>query len=127
MQKEKNTMENSKKPVTHTHMDANGITVTHTHICETSHHGHYHDPEEKKRQLNRLARAAGHLNHVKMMMENDEDCAEVLTQLTAVIAALRGLGKEIINEHMTHCITHAIEDGDLAKVEEFKKAVQKFV
>ena len=84
-------------------------------------------PEEKKRQLNRLARAAGHLNHVKMMMENDEDCAEVLIQLTAVIAALRGLGKEIINEHMTHCITHAIEDGDLAKVEEFKKAVQKFV
>jgi DNA-binding FrmR family transcriptional regulator len=90
-------------------------------------HGHYHSPEEKKRQLNRISKAIGHLNHVKSMMEEDEDCAEVLIQLSAVNAALRGLGKEIINEHMTHCITHAIEDGDTAAVEEFQKAVQKFL
>jgi DNA-binding FrmR family transcriptional regulator len=97
-------------------------THTHTHA-----HGHYHSPEEKKRQLNRISKAIGHLNHVKSMIEEDEDCAEVLIQLSAVNAALRGLGKEIINEHMTHCITHAIEDGDTAAVEEFQKAVQKFL
>jgi DNA-binding FrmR family transcriptional regulator len=61
------------------------------------------------------------------MIETDEDCAEVLTQLSAVNSALRGLGKEIINEHMTHCIVHAIEDGNTAAVEEFQKAVQKFL
>jgi DNA-binding FrmR family transcriptional regulator len=61
------------------------------------------------------------------MIENDVDCADVLIQLAAVNAALRGLGKEIINEHMHHCITHAIEDGDLQAVEEFQKAVQKFI
>ncbi len=99
----------------------------HAHTEGVLPHSHYHDPEEKKRQINRLARAAGHLNHVKGLIENDVDCSEVLIQLTAVIAALRGLGKEIINEHMTHCITHAIEDGDMAKVEEFQKAVQKFL
>ena len=90
-------------------------------------HGHHHDPEEKKRQLNRLARAIGHLQHVRSMIERDEDCAEVLTQLSAVNAALKNLGKEIINEHMTHCITHAIEDGDMTAVEEFQKAVEKFI
>jgi DNA-binding FrmR family transcriptional regulator len=90
-------------------------------------HAHYHSPEEKKRQLNRIAKAIGHLNHVKGMIEEDEDCAEVLTQLSAVNSALRGLGKEIINEHMTHCIIHAIEDGDTAAVEEFQKAVEKFI
>jgi DNA-binding FrmR family transcriptional regulator len=90
-------------------------------------HAHYHSPEEKKRQLNRIAKAIGHLNHVKGMIEEDEDCAEVLTQLSAVNSALRGLGKEIINEHMTHCIIHAIEDGDTAAVEEFQKAVEKFL
>jgi DNA-binding FrmR family transcriptional regulator len=90
-------------------------------------HAHYHSPEEKKRQLNRIAKAIGHLNHVKGMIEEDEDCAEVLTQLSAVNSALRGLGKEIINEHMTHCIIHAIEDGDTASVEEFQKAVEKFI
>jgi len=127
IQKENNMAKETNKPVTHTHIDANGNVITHTHTVNCEQHGHYHDPEEKKRQINRIARATGHLNHVKGMIENDEDCAEVLIQLTAVISALRGLGKEIINEHMTHCITHAIEEGDMAKVEEFQKAVQKFI
>ena len=91
------------------------------------HHNHYHDPEEKKRQLNRMAKAIGHLKHVQTMMENDEDCADVLTQLSAVNSALKSLSREIINEHMTHCITHAIADGNLELVEEFQKAMQKFI
>ncbi|MBQ2041639.1 MAG: metal-sensing transcriptional repressor [Firmicutes bacterium] len=90
-------------------------------------HSHTHSPEEKKRQLNRLAKAIGHLQHVKGMIERDEDCADVIMQLSAVNAALKNLGKEIINEHMTHCIVHALEDGDMAAVEEFQKAVQKFM
>ena len=90
-------------------------------------HGHFHSPEEKKKQLNRISKAIGHLQHVKLMMERDDDCAEVLMQLSAVNSALRSLGKEIINEHMTHCIVHALEDGDTAAVEEFQKAIKKFV
>lgn len=90
-------------------------------------HSHTHSPEEKKKQLNRLAKAIGHLQHVKGMIERDEDCADVIMQLSAVNAALKNLGKEIINEHMTHCIIHALEDGDMAAVEEFQKAVQKFM
>lgn len=115
---------------THTHIDEQGNVITHTHSLEhqQSHdHGHYHSPEAKKKQLNRMARAIGHLQHVKSMMENDEDCADVLIQISAVNAALRNLGKEIINEHMTHCIVHAIEEGDATAVDEFKKAVQKFM
>ncbi|MBQ5415092.1 MAG: metal-sensing transcriptional repressor, partial [Firmicutes bacterium] len=69
----------------------------------------------------------GHLQHVKGMIERDEDCADVIMQLSAVNAALKNLGKEIINEHMTHCIVHALEDGDMDAVEEFQKAVQKFM
>ena len=90
-------------------------------------HKHYHSQEEKKRQINRISKAIGHLQHVKTMIENDEDCADVLMQLSAVTSALRNLGKEIINEHMTHCIAHALEDGDTTAVEEFKKAVKKFI
>ena len=81
--------------------------------------------EEKKKQINRISKAIGHLQHVKTMIENDEDCADVLMQLSAVTSALRNLGKEIINEHMTHCIAHALEDGDTTAVEELKKAVKK--
>jgi len=89
-------------------------------------HHHHHSPEEKKRQINRLARAAGHLQHVKRMIESDEDCADVLIQLSAVRSAIDGLGKEIINEHITHCIAHALEDGNTDAIEEFKKAISNF-
>ncbi|MBQ7247517.1 MAG: metal-sensing transcriptional repressor [Lachnospiraceae bacterium] len=114
--------------ITHTHTDEQGNVTTHTHEVSGSHaYGHYHSPEEKKRQLNRIAKAIGHLQHVKVMIENDEDCADVIMQLSAVNAALRSLGREIINEHMTHCITHAIEDGDMDAVTEFQKAIDKFM
>lgn len=89
-------------------------------------HAHYHSPEEKKRQLNRLNRVIGHLQHVKKMIEADEDCADVLTQLSATRSAITGLGKEIMNEHISHCIYHAMEDGDTEAIEEFKKAIEKF-
>ena len=104
---------------------------THEHLQEkeqlTHVHGHYHSPEHKKKVLNRLARIIGHLQKVKDMVENDEDCADVLVQLSAVNSALRSLGKNIINEHMTHCISHALEDGDTKAVEDFQKAVEKFI
>lgn len=101
-------------------------STTHTHTHKHT-HAHHHSQEEKKKQLNRLAKATGHLQHVKTMIENDEDCADVLIQLSAVESALHNLGKEIINEHLTHCIVHAIEEGDTEEVEEFQEAIRKFL
>ncbi len=90
-------------------------------------HAHHHSPEHKKRIVNRLARIIGHLNKVKDMVERDEDCADVLIQLSAVSAAIRSLGKVIISEHISHCIVHAIEDGDEKSVEDFKSAIDRFL
>lgn len=90
-------------------------------------HGHYHDPKEKKRQLNRIARVIGHLQFVKQMIEDDRDCSEVLIQISATKSALNGLGKEIINEHIAHCITHAVENGDTETIREFQKAIEKYL
>ena len=113
---------------THTHIDKDGNVITHTHQVKENHeHAHYHSPEEKKKQLNRISKAIGHLQHVKKMIENDEDCGEVLIQLSAVEASLHSLGKVIIDEHMTHCIIHAIENGDKKAVEEFQEAIKKFL
>ncbi|MBR6521795.1 MAG: metal-sensing transcriptional repressor [Oscillospiraceae bacterium] len=96
----------------------------HEHV---HHHGHVHDPKEKRRQINRLSRVIGHLEYVKRMIENDEDCAAVLMQVSATRSALNGLGKEIINEHISHCIAHAVEEGDTEAIEEFKTAIQKYL
>ena len=90
-------------------------------------HHHVHDPAEKKRQLNRLSRIIGHLEFVRKMLENDEDCSAVLMQISAAKSALNGLGKQIISEHITHCITHAMEEGDTKAIEDFQHAIEKFL
>lgn len=115
-----------------------GSTEEHTHDHRHDHshehghddchpHTHVHDPNEKKRQLARLSRVIGHLESVKRMIQNDADCSDVLMQLAASKSALNGLGKEIIKEHLAHCITHAIEQGDVKAVEDFQDAIQKYI
>ncbi len=112
---------------THEHEHIHEHEHEHTHEHDHPHsYAHYHAPEEKKRQLNRISRVIGHLQHVKKMIEADEDCADVLTQLSATRSAITGLGKEIMNEHILHCISHALEDGDTTALEDFKKAIEKF-
>lgn len=88
---------------------------------------HHHSQEHIKEVSNRLARAIGHLQKVKQMVENDEDCSEVLIQLAAVKSALNNTGKVILKDHLEHCIVHAVEDGDLEMLEELNKAIDKLI
>ena len=55
--------------------------------------------------INRLARAIGHLESVKSMVENGRDCTEVLIQLAAVRSALNSTAKVILKDHLEHCIS----------------------
>ena len=118
----------AKELHTHTHVDAEGHVVTHTHEVETGHaHGHHHSPEEKKKQINRLSRAMGHLQHVKSMIENDEDCAEVLVQIAAVRSAIDNTGKLILQDHLKHCIVEAAAEGDQKTIDDLCDAIDKFM
>ena len=89
-------------------------------------HTHTHSHEHTKEVSNRLARAIGHLQKVKQMVENGDDCSDVLIQLAAVKSALNNTGKVILKDHLDHCIVHAIEKGDTAMLDEFNKAIDKF-
>lgn len=90
-------------------------------------HHHHHDPEHMKAIVNRLSKAIGHLESVKKMVEDDRDCAEVLVQLAAVRSAINNCGKEILKEHMSHCIVHAVQDGDEKAIADLNEAVDKFM
>ena len=90
-------------------------------------HTHTHSHEHTKEVSNRLARAIGHLQKVKQMVENGDDCSDVLIQLAAVKSALNNTGKVILKDHLDHCIVHAVEKGDPAMLDEFNKAIDKFV
>ena len=62
----------------------------------TEGHGHHHP--NSKAVSNRLARAIGHLEAVKRMVDREEDCAEILIQLAAVRSAINNAGKVILME-----------------------------
>ena len=89
-------------------------------------HTHTHDPQEVKAIVNRLAKAIGHLEAVKGMVENGRDCSEVLVQLAAVKAAVN-TGKLILKEHISHCIVHAVEQGDGKAIEDLNRAIDQFL
>ena len=102
------------------HQEKEGFLTVHGHS-----HPHVH--ANKKAVANRLARAIGHLEKVKRMVENDEDCSEVLIQLAAVRSALDNAGKEILKEHLSHCIIEAVEEGDEDAILDLCDAIDKFM
>ena len=91
------------------------------------HHGHTHSPESRAAVVNRLSRAIGHLEKVKRMVQEDVDCAEVLTQLAAVRGALNNTAKLILRDHIAHCVVDAVEEGDQKTVEDLIAAIDKFM
>lgn len=104
----------------HTHIQEDGTVVTHDH-------GHTHDPKEVRAIVNRLAKAAGHLESVRHMVEEGRDCTEVLIQLAAVKAALNNTGKLILKQHISHCIVDAVETGDHEAIEKLNEAIDRLL
>lgn len=85
---------------------------------------HHHDT---KQVLNRLSRAIGHLEAVKKMVEEEQDCSQVLIQLAAVKSALNNTGKIILKDHINHCIVEAVETGDKKALEDLSTAIDQFM
>ena len=90
-------------------------------------HTHVHVHENQRAVVNRLARAIGHLNKVKRMVEEGYDCADVLVQLAAVRSALDNTGKVILNDHIRHCMVDAVQLGDESAIDGLCDAVEKFM
>ncbi|MCR5834036.1 MAG: metal-sensing transcriptional repressor [Selenomonadaceae bacterium] len=90
-------------------------------------HSHTHTHTHTKAVLNRMARLIGHLESTKKMIEDGRDCSEVLIQLSAVDAAIKGVGRIILKDHIEHCIVDAVKTGDDAEIEKLTKAIDQFI
>jgi DNA-binding FrmR family transcriptional regulator len=64
--------------------------------------------------LKRLRRAAGQVGGIARMVEGDRYCIDIVTQISAVRAALRRIEDEVLGDHLTHCVEDAIRSGDRA-------------
>jgi DNA-binding FrmR family transcriptional regulator len=79
-------------------------------------------PEETTTALiKRLRRIEGQVRGIQAMLQEDRDCADVVTQVAAASKALEQVGFKLVASGLTYCITHpdeAADDGyDLARVE----------
>ena len=62
--------------------------------------------------LKRLQRIEGQVRGLSRMVGDDRYCIDIVTQITAVRAALRRAEEEILADHVSHCVEHAIASGD---------------
>ena len=69
------------------------------------------DPAAKRRNLHRLKRIEGQVRGLQRMVDGDRYCADILTQIVSVQEALRGVGRELMRNHLKHCATSAIKAG----------------
>ena len=70
----------------------------------------------------RLGRIEGQIRGLSRMVDEDRYCIDVVTQISAVRAALRRVEEEILRDHVAHCVEHAIAAGN--KGEQRKKIAE---
>ena len=76
----------------------------------------------------RLRRIEGQVRGIQRMVDEDRYCIDVLTQVSAVKAALDGVALLLLRDHTTHCVAEAVQAGDGAeKIRELNEAVERLV
>jgi DNA-binding FrmR family transcriptional regulator len=70
------------------------------------------DPEIQDRNLKRLRRIEGQVRGLQRMVEEGRYCADIMTQIASVHEALRGVGRELMRNHLKHCATAALRSDD---------------
>lgn len=69
------------------------------------------DPGIKKALTTRLRRIEGQVQGLQRMVEAERYCPDILTQVSAVQRALSGVSRELLRNHLKHCVTDAIKAG----------------
>jgi len=66
---------------------------------------------DKQQVLTRLRRIEGQVRGLQRMVEDDRYCPEIIAQIASVQQALRGVGRELLRQHLTHCVADAAAKG----------------
>ena len=85
---------------------------------------------DKEALIKRLKRVEGQVRGLQRMVEEDTYCIDVLTQVSATTKALQSVALLLLEDHLGHCVAHAlVEGGDVAdeKIKEASDAVTRLV
>ena len=77
--------------------------------------------------MNRLNRVEGQVRGVKKMLEEEQYCVDILTQVSAIQAALNAFNKELLSSHIHSCVVEEIQKGNTDVVDELCESIRKLM
>jgi DNA-binding FrmR family transcriptional regulator len=87
--------------------------------------------ENKADYLRRLRRIEGQIRGLQRMVENDDYCIDILTQVSAATKALQSVAVGLVDEHLRHCVANATRSGDESEsdriITEATRAIERLV
>ena len=96
-----------------------------THCC--SHKTKHRSEEEYKTLIHRLNRIEGQVRGIRKMVETDTYCTDILTQVSAVQAALNAFNRELLANHIRTCVMDDIKNGKDETIDELVLTLQKLM
>ena len=94
---------------------------------DTATHGY---SARKDSHLKRLRRVEGQVRGLQRLVEEDQYCIDILTQVSAATKALQSFSLELLDEHLAHCVVQAAQRGGVEadeKVREASEAIARLV
>ncbi len=76
----------------------------------------------KEDYLKRLRRIEGQVRGIARMVDEDQYCIDILTQVAAVTKALQAVSLGLVEDHLGHCVVHAARESDEAGAEKVREA-----
>jgi DNA-binding FrmR family transcriptional regulator len=83
--------------------------------------------KEYKDLMNRLKRIEGQVRGIEGMLEKDAYCVDILTQVSAVNAALNSFNKKLLASHIKTCVADNIREGNDEVIDELVEVLQKLM
>ena len=102
-------------------------TTPATSGAETHEYGYLHAKDD---YLKRLRRIEGQARGLQRMVEEEQYCIDILTQVSAMTKALQSVALALLDEHMSHCVVDAARQGGReadVKLKEASDAIARLV
>ena len=78
--------------------------------------------DDKQALLARLRRAEGQVRGIARMVDEDADCIDILTQVSAITKALESVALTLLEDHLGHCVAQATAEGGPVAEEKLREA-----
>ncbi|HEY5653935.1 MAG TPA: metal-sensitive transcriptional regulator [Pontiella sp.] len=77
--------------------------------------------------LSRVARIEGQVRAVRRMIEDGQYCIDIINQVQAARAALQSLSNQILEKHLTHCVSNALNSRDEGEIDQKLDEIMKLI